>query len=210
MHEVVDRPPSRPAVQGGVDGMIYAVRRVCAGDEDFLTASEASSLQHCAIAARRRAAAARLAGRALLAAVGRPEWDLPRRHGQGPRWPAGFVGALAHCDGHAAAVLAPARRFAAVGIDIEPAAPLPPEVYEFVTTLAERRALGGDLVRARLLFCAKEASFKALHRFVGRILEPDELIVDLRAHRAHAVGAPRVRLAWRVDTTILALAAVPA
>ena len=111
------------------DGFTYAVRQIGAGDENLLTPAEALSLQRCALASRRQAAAARVAARALLAAAGQPAWDLPRRNGLAPRWPAGFVGSLAHCDSHAAAVLAPAHRFAAVGIDIEPAAPLPAEVY---------------------------------------------------------------------------------
>lgn len=192
------------------DGFTYAVRQIGAGDENLLTSAEDLSLQRCALASRRRAAAARVAARALLVAAGQPAWDLPRRDGLAPRWPAGFVGSLAHCDSHATAVLAPSHRFAAVGIDIEPAAPLPAEVYGLVATPAERRTLGGDLVRARLLFCAKEAAYKALHQYVGRVLEPDELIVDLQAQCAHAIGGPPVRLAWRIDAVIVALATVPA
>lgn len=192
------------------DGFTYAVRQIGAGDENLLTPAEALSLQRCALASRRQAAAARVAARVLLAEAGQPAWDLPRRNGLAPRWPAGFVGSLAHCDSHAAAVLAPAHRFAAVGIDIEPAAPLPAEVYMLVATAAERQTLGGDLVRARLLFCAKEAAYKALHAFVGRVLEPDELVVDLQAQCARAVGGPPVELAWRIDRVTVALATVPA
>jgi len=49
-----------------------------------------------------------------------------------------------------------------IGVDVEPAEPLPAEIVaDVVTTDLERALVGDDLVLARLLFCAKEAVYKA-------------------------------------------------
>lgn len=85
-----------------------------------------------------------------------------------PSWPAGVVGSMTHCQGYRAAAVARAEDFAALGIDAEPREPLPGIVAARIVTDTESGWLRQDFPAAaglpldRLLFCAKEASYKAL------------------------------------------------
>lgn len=84
-----------------------------------------------------------------------------------------MVGSITHCQGYRAAVAAPASLMAAVGIDAEPAGPLPRGVLALITSEAERTHLA-HLASAdpstpwdRLLFSAKEAAYKAWYPATG-------------------------------------------
>lgn len=90
-----------------------------------------------------------------------------------PLWPRGIVGSLTHCDGYRAAALGHAMRFRSIGIDAEPHGPLPDGVLDSVSLPAERDWLAStsaDLHYDRLLFCAKEATYKAWFPLTGRWL----------------------------------------
>ncbi|MFI1237046.1 4'-phosphopantetheinyl transferase Npt [Nocardia salmonicida] len=82
-----------------------------------------------------------------------------------PLFPRGIVGSLTHCDGYRAAATAHSLRFRSVGIDAEPHDTLPDGVLGSVSLPAEREWLsdteGEGLHLDRLLFCAKEATYKA-------------------------------------------------
>lgn len=81
-----------------------------------------------------------------------------------PLFPRGIVGSLTHCDGYRAAALAHKLRFRSVGIDAEPHGALPEGVLDSVSLPQEREWLGATstgLHLDRLLFCAKEATYKA-------------------------------------------------
>ena len=69
------------------------------------------------------------------------------------------------------AAVARAPAILSVGIDVEPPLPLPEDLLDVIATPSERRQLGGDLVSARLLFCVKEAVYKATHPIDGVFLE---------------------------------------
>ncbi|MEU9101648.1 4'-phosphopantetheinyl transferase superfamily protein [Streptomyces sp. NPDC048361] len=106
---------------------------------------------------------ARLALRGLGVA---PAPLLPDAEGA-PRWPAGTVGSLTHCRGYRAAVAARRTEVRALGIDAEPHRPLREGVLASVA-LPEEQEHRAALLRLdaavhwdRLLFCAKEATFKA-------------------------------------------------
>lgn len=122
---------------------------------------------------RREFATVRECARRALARLDiAPEPLVPDVSGA-PRWPRGAVGSLTHCPGYRAAVVAPAGVYAALGIDAEPAEPLPAVVAARLLPDAERRS--ADAVRAalgvpadRLVFCAKEASYKAFSPWLGR------------------------------------------
>ena len=81
-------------------------------------------------------------------------------------WPEDTVVSIAHSAGTAVAVAARAVDRAAVGIDIEPIGRrLSARVIERIATGAERAWLDGDNDMPLVLFCAKEATYKALSRF---------------------------------------------
>jgi 4'-phosphopantetheinyl transferase EntD len=81
-----------------------------------------------------------------------------------PRWPEGVVGSLTHTRGYRGAAVARSSVARSVGIDAEPHDVLPDGVLNAISLPAERREIGGlpeGLHCDRILFCAKEATYKA-------------------------------------------------
>jgi 4'-phosphopantetheinyl transferase EntD len=129
----------------------------------------------------------RVCARLALARAGvRPAPIMPGPSGS-PRWPAGIVGSMTHCDGYRAAAVGRADTFAAIGIDAEPHAALPGGVLPRVAKESERMALAGLTAVApefcwdRMLFSAKESVYKAWSPATGRRLGFSEVKVDLDA-----------------------------
>lgn len=123
-------------------------------------------------------AGARRCARAALAALGAQPTPIGRGpHGE-PLFPAGYLGTLSHSDGIAvAAVAARSSGLRAIGIDVEPHAPLPPGLAQEILVGEEQemvRCAGRDRPETawdRLVFCAKEATYKAWHHFGGGWLD---------------------------------------
>ncbi|WP_068185037.1 4'-phosphopantetheinyl transferase [Mycobacterium sp. UM_CSW] len=81
-----------------------------------------------------------------------------------PCWPDGVVGSLTHCTGYRGAVVGRAGAVRSVGIDAEPHDVLPDGVLGAIALDDERQeiaALPAGLHWDRILFCAKEATYKA-------------------------------------------------
>ncbi|MER7484419.1 4'-phosphopantetheinyl transferase superfamily protein [Streptomyces sp. NPDC126497] len=135
--------------------------------------SERAVVRHLSEERRREFTTVRGCARRALARLGIPPGPLVPDVSGAPRWPRGAVGSMTHCPGYRAAVVAPAGEYAALGIDAEPAEPLPAVVAARLLPDAERRsahALGAALgiPADRLAFCAKEASYKAFSPWLGR------------------------------------------
>lgn len=111
--------------------------------------------------------------RAALAALGVAPAPLVPGPLGAPGWPAGVVGSMTHCRSYRAAAVALTEDFAALGIDAEPREPLPRFMAERIVTDVEAGWLRQDFPSAvglpldRLLFCAKEASYKAFSPWTG-------------------------------------------
>jgi 4'-phosphopantetheinyl transferase EntD len=189
-------------------GVAVAHRKIYVGDEAYLTGDEARSLTGCAPSVRRAAAAARVAARGLLAAVGSPHWSMPRRVGRAPLWPEGVMGSLSHCDEDVAAAVSCNDLYAGIGIDIEPREPLERDILDLFASPPELRDISGDLVRARMLFCAKEAAYKAVYPLDGRFLEPHDIAVNLESQVAVTCDGWDVDLRFAIDSRIVALGTV--
>lgn len=156
---------------------------------------EADTLSHRALPARRaefRAgrAVAHRAMQALGLAVS-PVLAAPTR---APIWPRGLVGSISHDATRAVAVVARARDHRALGIDVEPATPLDRELWPEVLTAGELATLDAHGIApglaAKLIFCAKEAVYKAQFPLTGRVLGFHEVDVtlDLAIQRFAATG----------------------
>jgi len=81
-----------------------------------------------------------------------------------PCWPDGIVGSLTHCEGYRGAAVARHDEVRSVGIDAEPHDVLPDGILDAISLPGERaelRALPSGLHWDRILFCAKEATYKA-------------------------------------------------
>jgi 4'-phosphopantetheinyl transferase EntD len=82
-----------------------------------------------------------------------------------PCWPDGVVGSLTHCSGYRGAVVGRSTAVRSVGIDAEPHDVLPNGVLDAISLPQERseipRGMPAGLHWDRILFCAKEATYKA-------------------------------------------------
>ncbi|KJS57336.1 4'-phosphopantetheinyl transferase [Streptomyces rubellomurinus] len=134
---------------------------------------------------RREFTTVRHCARAALTRIGVPYQPLvPGLRGT-PSWPDGVVGSLTHCDGFRAAAVARAGELASIGIDAEPALPLPEGVQEVIALPAEQRRLAElsaarpDVPWDRILFSAKEAVYKAWFPLTLKFLEFSEAELTL-------------------------------
>ena len=117
---------------------------------------------------------ARHCARQALGELGLPPVPILKGDKGEPCWPDGVVGSLAHCDGFRGAVVARTEDVRSLGIDAEPHGVLPKGVLDAISLPIERTeltALPGGLHWDRILFCAKEATYKAwfplTHRWLG-------------------------------------------
>ncbi|KQX56278.1 MULTISPECIES: 4'-phosphopantetheinyl transferase superfamily protein [unclassified Streptomyces] len=138
-----------------------------------------------AVATRQREfATVRLCARLALRDLGLPPAPLTPGPRGAPRWPRGVAGSMTHCAGYRAAALARTADVVSIGIDAEPAGPLPEEVFDAVTLPEERRRLtklaaqAPELPWDRLLFSAKESVFKTWYPLTGRGLEFEEAALE--------------------------------
>ena len=129
---------------------------------------------------RREFTTVRGCARQALARLGyEPAPILPGQRGA-PRWPAGIVGTMTHCEGYRACALALDRDVRTLGVDAEPDAPLPEGVLEAIALpdeLAMLRDLGAEVPGVhwdRLLFSAKEAVYKAWFPLTAKWLDFSE------------------------------------
>lgn len=138
---------------------------------------------------RREFATVRACARTALARLGVPAAPIPRGQRGAPQWPTGVVGSMTHCEGYRAAAVALARDVAAIGIDAEPNSALPKEVLGLVSHPQERLQVD-ELASScagvhwdRLLFCAKEAVFKAWYPATRRELDFQDAVITIDASR---------------------------
>ena len=161
--------------------LVVAVERRGDGDPAPLFPAEAAAVAAAVATRRQEFATVRLCARDALRALGVPAGPLLPGAGGAPGWPPGVRGSMTHCAGYRAAAVARATDLAGLGIDAEPDEPLPAGVLDLVADPAERAALPatGGPCWDRLLFCAKEALYKAWFPLTGRWLGFEEARVTL-------------------------------
>lgn len=90
-----------------------------------------------------------------------------------PCWPDGIVGSLTHCEGFRGAAVGRRDEVRSVGIDAEPHGVLPDGVLDAISLPVERHELGElpeHVHWDRILFCAKEATYKVWYPLTRRWL----------------------------------------
>lgn len=108
-----------------------------------------------------------------------------------PCWPDGFVGSLTHCEGFRGAVVGRRGEVRSVGIDAEPHDVLPQGVLDAISLPAERaelQALGDGVHWDRVLFCAKEATYKAWFPLTRRWLGFEDAHITFDADSSGQAG----------------------
>jgi 4'-phosphopantetheinyl transferase EntD len=132
---------------------------------------------------------------------------LRRRSPSGaPFWPEGVVGSLAHDDEFAVAAVALRTDIARLGVDIEPAEPLPSDIVDRVLSVGEKRLTNNDRVMSRLIFSSKEAVYKALNALDGSPLEYDDIEIRLAEATAILRDGRSLRLVAQVGERLVAVA----
>jgi 4'-phosphopantetheinyl transferase EntD len=148
------------------EGVLSCVSPLRASEAD-LSPEERACIERALPSRRREFATGRACARELLAQLGRPGFSLLRGEDRLPRWPEGIVGSISHsADLCAVAVARSGVR--SIGVDVEPDAPLEPELWPEICRRDEmgwlRRQPAAEQGRlARLLFSAKESVYKCVH-----------------------------------------------
>jgi 4'-phosphopantetheinyl transferase EntD len=118
--------------------------------------------------------------RAALARLGCPPIAIAVGAQREPLWPLGFIGSITHCKGHCAAAVArwapgTPHGIASLGLDAEPALPLPEDVARVVCSDREREWIEqhrqDGLPWDRLIFSAKESVFKCTFPITRHFLD---------------------------------------
>jgi 4'-phosphopantetheinyl transferase EntD len=155
-----------------LDGLVFA--ELYHDPPDLAPLPEEEELIARAVAKRRNEfVTARHCARLAMGRLGMPESPVLKGDKGEPRWPEGLVGSLTHCDGYRGAVVGRREAVRSVGIDAEPHGVLPDGVLPAISLPDERveiAALPGDLHWDRILFCAKEATYKAWFPLTNRWL----------------------------------------
>lgn len=150
---------------------------------------------------RREFTTTRACARVALAQLGIRVQPIPVGTHGSPRWPAGTVGSITHCDGYRAAAVARTRDFSTIGIDAEPHEPIADGVLRVIALGSEREWLQTclrdvpEVCWDRLLFSIKEAVFKAWFTLTSRTLGFGDSEVEL--HRSRQEFSARLSVTER-------------
>ena len=193
-----------------VPGILVDHRLIADGDELALLPAEVAAFAGSVLKVRRASGAARIVARMLLSRFGREPYAIPKSTAGMPVWPEGIVGSLAHDAKVAIAAMAAQPEFQSVGIDIEPAEPLAPDLLGIVATAKERDRIDDDPFRGRLLFSIKEAIYKAVYPLDRTFLDHHDVEVSLADGTAVVRNGRVVRFRHCAATHIVALAFIPA
>jgi 4'-phosphopantetheinyl transferase EntD len=175
--------------------------------ESTMFPAEAVVIAHAVPKRRLEFATVRYCARQALRRIGIPPAPILPDADGAPRWPAGVVGSMTHCAGYRAAVVARSARLRGIGIDAEAHAALPDPTRDLVLRDEERTRLrtlaeaDPDLHWDCILFCAKEAVYKACFPSTRRWLDFADVSVTVHADgtfEARLLGSePRIAYADR-------------
>lgn len=189
-------------------GALIGHRLITAGDENALLPEEASAFMHRALRIRRASGSARIIARTLLHRLGQGTVAVPKSPQGAPIWPKGVIGSLAHDSTVTVATVSTSDTLAGIGIDVEPAEGLPPDLLDLVTTPRERKAIDRDPFHGRLFFVGKEAVYKAVYPLEPTFLDHHDIEIDLANQVAILRNGRVVNLRFCISSHLVALAFV--
>jgi len=129
--------------------------------------------------------------RVALEQLGVPPAPILKGDKGEPCWPDGVVGSLTHCQGYRGAAVARIQSVRSVGIDAEPHGVLPDGVLNAISLPIERHqmsVLPQGLHWDRILFCAKEATYKAWFPLTYRWLGFEDAHISLEVDPGGVTG----------------------
>jgi 4'-phosphopantetheinyl transferase EntD len=123
-------------------------------------------------------AAGRAAATTAMQRLGFPAAPIPMAADRAPVWPAGLSGSITHTRQMALAAVT--RAPALIGIDLEPADAVTPPMWDAVFLPAERAQIAAapdPVAMATLIFCAKEATYKAQYPLTRTLFGFDRIVI---------------------------------
>lgn len=127
--------------------------------------------------------------RGLLTDLGHAPVPLVNDAMRAPQWPEGVRGTITHTQGYCAVALAQASSVLGLGLDAERAGPLKRALWKSICTEQELAILtampeeqAGE--RAKLIFSAKEAAYKAQYARTAAFLGFSAMRIDVDEERA--------------------------
>jgi 4'-phosphopantetheinyl transferase EntD len=172
------------SVLPATEGMAYS--ELYSDPPDLVPLPEEEPLIAKSVAKRRNEfITVRYCARIALGELGLPPVPILKGDKGEPCWPDGVVGSLTHCTGYRGAVVGRSAAVRSVGIDAEPHDTLPHGVLDAISLPEERgeipQAISADLHWDRILFCAKEATYKAWFPLTKRWLGFEDAHISFEA-----------------------------
>lgn len=133
---------------------------------------------------RREFTAGRACARQALSRLGIGGFALLAGADRAPRWPVGIVGSISHCDGFCGAAVARREDLAGIGLDAEAGGPMECSLVTTTCTPAELERVSelpgaSPAEWAKVIFSAKESTFKCYYPLARTLLELHDLEVTL-------------------------------
>jgi 4'-phosphopantetheinyl transferase EntD len=129
------------------------------------------------------------AGRAiakyLLEQIGIYDFPILRGRSGDPIWPQGVTGSISHCDDSCFVAIADTKYYKSIGVDIESIEDIPENIIDYVCTCDEinwicsMQCLKKAYPLAKMIFSAKESSFKCIFPLVNKFIEFTEVEIDM-------------------------------
>ena len=117
------------------------------------------------------------AARAAIRGLGHAPAAIPMNPDRSPQWPPGLTGSISHCAGACLAIAGLRADFAGLGLDVEPVAPLDPDLWPVILRPEDRAQ------DPLAVFVAKEAVYKAQYPITGVLFDFHTLSVSLTGDR---------------------------
>lgn len=181
-------PLGWPALPGGIAACLMPILR---SDATSAFTGEMRAVAHAVPRRRAEFVAGRACARTALAALGVAPQAIAVAADRTPCWPAGYVGSISHSPSYAIALAADAERFASLGVDMEPALPLPSNLEPLIVHPQDRPCDNADGLAAKRMFVAKEAYYKALYPLRRDVLDFMDVTIELTCTRGTAFRAVR-------------------
>lgn len=146
--------------------------------ETPVNAAEEALVEKAVDKRKREFRAGRHAAHALFREVGADCPALLRGMQREPGWPAGWTGSISHTSGICMAAIASTGHYASLGVDVEQATPLKPDILDMICSKDEQvhlrdigRLAGTGAALDKLVFSAKESVHKTYFPLNGHTLD---------------------------------------
>ncbi len=188
---------------------------------------EGRALERATPARQAEFAGGRAAARKALRNIGLVPFSIPMGADRAPVWPVGVTGSITHHNGTCLAVASRATTMSGLGLDLESLDPIEPCLWPEIMSRSEcaelrkhDTSIQGKV--AKIVFSAKEASYKALYPVTRRVDGFDAMRINLSedfnrfdAHLArdfgpYAAGSVLSGQVLRLRGMVLTFMALPA